>query len=156
MKNILNFLTRLSIINFIFLLIAIVFINYYKSPLTNLNLSNKTQQILDPKTSINLQKATTTSTSQAPKISNQPTPIQKSQNLFSELAMHNIKNDCWIVYSGHIYGITPFFGSHPGGDEIMLKYCGRDATAAFDSKEQSPPNPHSGNAVNLLSQYLIQ
>lgn len=78
------------------------------------------------------------------------------RNVFSELKSHSVKNDCWISYRGHIYDITLVFGTHPGGDGVMLKYCGNDATSGFDTKDKSPAAAHSVSAINLLQQYLIQ
>ncbi len=74
---------------------------------------------------------------------------------FLELPKHNKSTDCWISYRNHIYDITTYFGSHPGGDALLAKYCGADGTKAFDSKDRQPPRPHSSNAENLLTNYLI-
>lgn len=86
----------------------------------------------------------------------QSTQRVNSRDIFAELKSHNIKSDCWIIYRKNIYNITPAFGTHPGGDDIMLKYCGSDATGGFDTKDKSPAIPHSASAINLLRPYLIQ
>ena len=133
MKRFLTIIIRLSIINFIFILLAVVFIANNKG-------------VVKPE----IQKQNIpVETTQAVNVGS-PTQGGGGVSLFSELQNHNSKSDCWISYSGHIYNITSFFGSHPGGDAIMLPYCGQDATAAFDGV------PHSGNAKGLLQQYLIQ
>lgn len=77
------------------------------------------------------------------------TPLQK-------VTRHNQKNNCWIIYQGSIYDITAYFGSHPGGDQLMLQYCGKDATQAFDSKDNVPPNPHSASAFDILQRYRVK
>ncbi|PIY69246.1 cytochrome B5, partial [Candidatus Roizmanbacteria bacterium CG_4_10_14_0_8_um_filter_39_9] len=51
---------------------------------------------------------------------------------------------------------TTFFGSHPGGDAFLSKYCGTDATQAYDTKNLGPGQAHSGDAQAILAQYLIQ
>lgn len=79
---------------------------------------------------------------------------QKERTLSDDLALHNNPGDCWIYIEGHIYDITTYFGSHPGGDAIMAKYCGSDATSAFNSKEKGIP--HSGSARAMLANFLIQ
>lgn len=86
-----------------------------------------------------------------------PTLSQTSApSLDSQLARHNNINDCWLKISGHFYDITSFFGSHPGGDQRMLAYCGKDATTAFNTKGQPGGSPHSVDAQSLLQQYLIK
>jgi cytochrome b involved in lipid metabolism len=152
MKYALAFIIRLSILNFLFYLLAVGFIAKYNETPVKREIQNvisgspsqvpvssslpRTKDITDPSLGVR----------------GEPSPTPKAVNLFSELKNHNSKSDCWIAYSGHIYDITPFFGSHPGGDAIMLPYCGQDATGAFDGI----PHPHSGNAKGLLQQYLVQ
>lgn len=85
-----------------------------------------------------------------------PTPTVKQESLSVLASRHNVKSDCWIIYSDHAYDITSYFGSHPGGDAIMLKYCGKDATAAFDTKDKSSASPHSAAAAQLLKEYLVK
>lgn len=85
-----------------------------------------------------------------------PKPSENTKpDPFSELPSHKEQADCWISYEGHIYDITSYFGSHPGGDELLLKYCGSDATEAFNTKDREPPRSHSANATNMLKDYLV-
>lgn len=78
------------------------------------------------------------------------------QDLISQLPNHNTSSDCWMVISGHLYDLTSYFGQHPGGDALLAKYCGADATNAFATKDKSSGSAHSGFAQNLLQQFLIQ
>jgi predicted heme/steroid binding protein len=41
-----------------------------------------------------------------------------------ELAKHNLKNDCWVVYKGKVYDVTSWLTKHPGGVNAIAKYCG--------------------------------
>ncbi|KAG8525542.1 uncharacterized protein KY384_009186 [Bacidia gigantensis] len=51
---------------------------------------------------------------------------------FSEMKAHDSEKDCWIAVHSKIYNITEYIPSHPGGSEIILRYAGTDATAAYD------------------------
>lgn len=137
MKILLNFLTKLSILNFVGLIFICMFLLNQKAQPSKVN-------------SIGEFKSTKTARLE---VSLTPT---SEKDLFAELKLHNKKNDCWIAYKGHIYDITTAFGKHPGGDAAMLKDCGTDATVGFDSKGKTPGVPHSANAVSLLQQYLVQ
>lgn len=49
------------------------------------------------------------------------------------LQRHKTKDDCWCVIQGKVYCLTYYFDFHPGGVDILLKYCaGKDATAMFN------------------------
>lgn len=49
----------------------------------------------------------------------------------SELNLHNKKDDCWVSIHGHVYDVTDFIDSHPGGADKLLKFAGKDATRGF-------------------------
>ncbi|EPE09937.1 mitochondrial cytochrome [Ophiostoma piceae UAMH 11346] len=49
-----------------------------------------------------------------------------------EIAQHSSRESCWVIVRGRAYDVTEFLPEHPGGEKIILKYAGRDATAAFD------------------------
>lgn len=82
-------------------------------------------------------------------------PEATKSDPFAELPNHNSQADCWISYDGHIYDISTYFGSHPGGDALLIKYCGADATEAFNTKDREPPRSHSVNATSMLKDYLV-
>jgi|GEM_PF-5423630 len=86
----------------------------------------------------------------------EPTPTQVPVDLFAQVALHSNASDCWMIIGGHVYNITSFFGSHPGGDPSLAAHCGTDATVAFNSKDKNPASPHSSSAVSMLASYLIQ
>lgn len=137
MKWFLKKITGIAIVNFTFLLFAVLLVSFQKQEsmskiVTIASVSNKTQIITSTPTAA---------------------PVK---DIFAELKNHNVKSDCWMSYQGHIYDITSVFGTHPGGDSVMLKYCGTDMTTGFDTKDKSSAIPHSANAASLLAQYLIQ
>ncbi|KAK9324888.1 FMN-dependent dehydrogenase-domain-containing protein [Lipomyces orientalis] len=50
----------------------------------------------------------------------------------AEIAKHNTKESCWVIVHGKAYDVTEFLPEHPGGQKIILKYAGKDATKEFD------------------------
>ncbi|KDR24001.1 cytochrome b5 type B-like [Zootermopsis nevadensis] len=48
-----------------------------------------------------------------------------------QVSWHDHCSDCWVVIYDRVYEITDFLLEHPGGEEILLEYAGRDATLAF-------------------------
>ncbi|KAI9497418.1 hypothetical protein BDB00DRAFT_868456 [Zychaea mexicana] len=49
-----------------------------------------------------------------------------------EIAQHNRRDDIWIILHGKVYDLTKFLPNHPGGQDIIMKYAGKDGTAAFE------------------------
>ncbi|CAL5875300.1 uncharacterized protein PFLUO_LOCUS9605 [Penicillium psychrofluorescens] len=48
------------------------------------------------------------------------------------VAQHNSRDSCWVIVHGKAYDVTEFLPEHPGGQKIILKYAGKDATEEFD------------------------
>jgi len=46
----------------------------------------------------------------------------------SEVAKHKGKDSCWVVLFGKVYDLTEFLADHPGGEDVVLKWSGKDAT----------------------------
>ncbi|KAI5897639.1 uncharacterized protein SCHCODRAFT_02609854 [Schizophyllum commune H4-8] len=49
-----------------------------------------------------------------------------------EVKKHNTRESCWVIIKNKVYDVTSFLNDHPGGAAIILKYAGRDATAAYE------------------------
>jgi cytochrome b involved in lipid metabolism len=145
MHKYLRQLTQISILNFFFILGLYFFIQGRTS--------------IPQKKLIEIPQQLPTSSTITPILDKQTVSLSPTQvpqkNLLTELSSHNTKSDCWLVVSGHVYDVTTYFGSHPGGDGPIQKYCGTDATVAFQSKDGIGAN-HSATAYDLLRQYLIQ
>ena len=50
-----------------------------------------------------------------------------------EVARHNTKDDCWLTVKDTAYDLTDYISKHPGGEELMLTFAGREATYAFEA-----------------------
>lgn len=56
---------------------------------------------------------------------------KKNYISLKEIEKHNNSKDCWIIIAQRVLDITNFIEDHPGGNEILLEYAGKDATNAF-------------------------
>jgi L-lactate dehydrogenase (cytochrome) len=50
----------------------------------------------------------------------------------TEVAKHNNRQDCWVIVHGKAFDVTDFLPDHPGGENIILKFAGKDATETYD------------------------
>jgi len=57
-------------------------------------------------------------------------PLRKIR--MSEIQQHNQVHDGWVVVRGKVYFLTPYLAYHPGGEAILRKVLGQDATALYD------------------------
>lgn len=69
----------------------------------------------------------------------------------AEVSSHNQQNDCWMAIAGQVYDLTSYLPAHPAAPEIILAWCGREASQAWETKTRG--RPHSPYAQNLLPQY---
>jgi cytochrome b involved in lipid metabolism len=53
-----------------------------------------------------------------------------------ELGQHNQLHDGWCSLKGKVYNIAPYLAYHPGGEAILKKVLGKDATLLFDKYHQ--------------------
>lgn len=85
---------------------------------------------------------------------NATSPSNDKQYSLSEVAKHKTQNNCWIVISGNVYDVTKYLDFHPGGADLILMYCGKDATQAF-ATQGGRGSGHSNRAKQLLGNYLV-
>lgn len=50
----------------------------------------------------------------------------------SELAKHNKPNDLWMAIQGKVFDLTMYLDYHPGGEKMLMKGAGKDATDLFN------------------------
>jgi len=63
-----------------------------------------------------------------------------------EVSKHNTKDDCWMIFKGHVYDVTPYFEFHPGGQRALLNFAGKDGTENVKF--------HSAQMMELLNKYF--
>lgn len=76
--------------------------------------------------------------------------VIKSYSL-AEVALHDKRDDCWLVIEGNVINPTQFIaeGKHP--NDFILKGCGKDATEIFNKvPKHAGPRPQ-----DALIQYKI-
>jgi len=72
-----------------------------------------------------------------------------------EVAMHNSPDDCWIIVSNKVYDVSSYVKLHPGGASAIMPYCGEEATRAFETKDLSRGEDHSGFAYSHLDSLYV-
>lgn len=50
-----------------------------------------------------------------------------------EVALHNAKDDAWVVIDGQIVDVTKWLPLHPGGEQVLLSSLGRDVTQEWSA-----------------------
>jgi cytochrome b involved in lipid metabolism len=70
-----------------------------------------------------------------------------------ELARHASAADCWLAVSGGVYDVSAYVHAHPAPRRVLVDWCGKEATRAFDTKGVG--RPHSAEARVLLESYRV-
>ena len=70
-----------------------------------------------------------------------------------EVARHASAGDCWMAIRGAVYDLSAYLPKHPSPPELVLPWCGKEATDAYNTKTKS--RPHSPYADELLAKYRI-
>ena len=78
----------------------------------------------------------------------------------ADVKKHNKKSDCWIVIDDKVYDVTDWLPAHPGGEDVIVGRCGKDATPEYKLRKRGGKvygsgTPHSGFADMSLKGYLI-
>jgi cytochrome b involved in lipid metabolism len=62
---------------------------------------------------------------------------------------HNNRDDCFIIIHGKVYDVSKFLLDHPGGEEVLFEFAGKDATDVFEQIG------HSEDARTLLNDMFV-
>jgi cytochrome b involved in lipid metabolism len=73
---------------------------------------------------------------------------------FSEIAQHNIADDCWLVIGGQVFDVTEFITTHAEGQSIV-RGCGQDATELFALMVMSSEILDSNSLDMILAEYFL-
>lgn len=71
----------------------------------------------------------------------------------AEVARHSRADDCWMVIGGTVYDISAYVSEHPSQPSVILPWCGKEATEAYQTKTKG--RAHSAQANQLLAQFAI-
>jgi cytochrome b involved in lipid metabolism len=84
-----------------------------------------------------------------------PVPLQNSTQRLSlaEVARHARAEDCWMAIYGTVYDLTVYLPEHPSKPSIILPWCGKDATEAYQTKTRV--RAHSPQADQELAIFAI-
>ncbi|XP_013162143.1 PREDICTED: cytochrome b5-like isoform X2 [Papilio xuthus] len=66
-----------------------------------------------------------------------------------EVKRHHDRRSAWIIIHNDVYDVTSFLGEHPGGEESLLEFAGKDGTKGFEDVG------HSQDAREMLVKYKI-
>jgi 4-hydroxysphinganine ceramide fatty acyl 2-hydroxylase len=69
-----------------------------------------------------------------------------------DLAQHNNASSCWVSRHGKVYDVTSFLADHPGGDELVLQWAGKDVDAVMGDKAE---HEHSDAAYDVLEEFYV-
>ncbi|KAG8919072.1 fatty acid alpha-hydroxylase [Tulasnella sp. 419] len=82
------------------------------------------------------------------------TPLKSRVRIFTveDVAKHNTSSSCWVSRNGKVYNVTGFLNDHPGGDDLILEWAGKDIT---DAMADPVEHTHSDSAYDMLESYVI-
>lgn len=69
-----------------------------------------------------------------------------------DVAAHATPSSLWISFRGGVYDITSFLEDHPGGDDTLVPFAGRDLGDAMADEDS---HAHSRAAYEMLEDYRI-
>lgn len=81
------------------------------------------------------------------------TPSSTKTYTLEDVSKRDATSDCWIIINNKVYETTSYIEQHPGGAREITRYCGKDATAGFESK--GGRGNHSSDAQAKLADFQI-
>lgn len=83
-----------------------------------------------------------------------PAATKQGRRLYTlgDVARHNSKASCWVVRNNVVYDVTKFVEDHPGGDDLILDWAGKDIGAVMEDPVE---HAHSESAYDLMQEYTV-
>lgn len=72
--------------------------------------------------------------------------------LLSEVQEKKGADCCYVTLGTNVYDVTPFLEDHPGGDDLILQYGGKDVTEIM---EDMVSHMHTEVAYEIMEEYLV-
>ncbi|KAI0711369.1 oxidoreductase [Earliella scabrosa] len=69
-----------------------------------------------------------------------------------DVAQHASSASCWVTRNGRVYDVTSFLADHPGGDDLILNYAGKDIGAVMKDPME---HEHSDSAYDMLEEFVV-
>jgi len=82
-------------------------------------------------------------------VDDDPNAANRKRYTRAEVALHNKRDDCWLVVRGKVYDVTHYLHLHQGGDEAILRVAGTDATTQVEGPQ------HPGTVPTLLQRFQV-
>lgn len=71
----------------------------------------------------------------------------------AELAQNDTAESCWKEINGRVYDITSYIPNHPTPERVIVAWCGKESTEAWDAIGGG--RGHSAGAAAMLANYQI-
>lgn len=62
------------------------------------------------------------------------------------------RQSCYVAFRGKVYDISSFLPDHPGGDDVILEYAGKDIGAVMGDEDS---HVHSRSAYEMMEEYCV-
>lgn len=82
-----------------------------------------------------------------------PLHLQLPRYSINQVALHNTKNNAWIVIHSTVIDATKFAKNHRGGRRILIKNAGIDITQLFNEKYKNKKK--RDKAYQRIQPYII-
>ncbi|KAH9923302.1 oxidoreductase [Amylocystis lapponica] len=69
-----------------------------------------------------------------------------------DVSEHSTSVSCWVSHNGKVYDVTKFLADHPGGDDLIMRYAGKDVGAIMKDPSE---HDHSDSAYDMLDEFII-
>lgn len=133
-------ISKITIILIVLIALSIAYLAYAVNRSSTVNNDNETETPSSAKEAVNTNSASEST------VDSTSTAYTKDQ-----VALKNKASDCWTIINGNVYDITSYVPNHPGGEEEIVKICGKDGSQLF----AKPMEHKEGGADNVLSGFKI-